>query len=104
VPATVATALGAKLTPGVPAMEALIASISQKPLLLILDNCEHMLDECAGLVMRVLDQCPGVRVLATSREALRVEGESVYARAPLALPPGSAPSRHAAAIGRRRPS
>ena len=85
VPATVATALGAKLTPGLPAMDALIKTLADgKPLLLILDNCEHLLDGCAGLVRRLLEDCPGVRVLVTSREALRVEGEHVFALAPLA--------------------
>jgi predicted ATPase/predicted Ser/Thr protein kinase len=88
VPATVATALGTKLAPGMPATNALTAALAQKPLLLILDNCEHLLDPCAELVTRLLDQCPGVRVLATSREALRVEGERVYALAPLTLPGG----------------
>jgi serine/threonine-protein kinase PknK len=90
VPATVATALGTKLAPGTPAMDALIATLGQKPLLLILDNCEHLLDACAELITRLLDHCPGIRVLATSREAVRVEGERVYALAPLALPGGEA--------------
>ncbi len=90
VPATVATVLGAQLAPGVPAIDALIASIADRPLLLVLDNCEHVLDACAALVVRVLERCPGARVVATSREALRVEGERVYALAPLPLPRGDA--------------
>jgi predicted ATPase len=85
VPATVATALGTKLAPGMPVMDALAATLAErKPLLLILDNCEHVLDGCAPLVRRLLEDCPGVRILVTSREALRVEGERVYALAPLA--------------------
>jgi predicted ATPase len=84
VPATVATALGTKLTPGMPAVDALVATLADRPpLLLILDNCEHVLDGCVDLVRRLLADCPGVRVLVTSREALRVEGERVSALAPL---------------------
>lgn len=58
---------------------------------LVLDNCEHVVDAAATLVSELLGRCPGVRVLATSREPLGVDGEQVYALAPLTVP-GDAPS------------
>ena len=57
----------------------------QRELLLILDNCEHLIEACAGLAEALLRSCPDLRVLATSREALGVPGETHLARA-LALP------------------
>ena len=53
----------------------------------MLDNCEHLLDACAGLVGALLEACPHLRVLATSREPLGVAGEQVWRVPPLALPP-----------------
>ncbi|MGY1603539.1 ATP-binding protein [Geodermatophilus sp. SYSU D00815] len=61
----------------------LAALLGARPALLLLDNCEHLLDPCAELVDAVLDAGPRVRVLATSREALRVDGEAVHRLGPL---------------------
>ncbi|WP_182481319.1 ATP-binding protein [Nocardioides immobilis] len=60
--------------------------LADRELLLLLDNCEHLADACAHLVTTLLQRCPGLRVLATSRERLRVDGEVVYVVPPLPLP------------------
>ena len=60
--------------------------LEDRQLLLVLDNCEHLLDECAGVAGTLLRKCPRMRVLATSRQALGVEGEFVFNLIPLAVP------------------
>jgi non-specific serine/threonine protein kinase len=60
--------------------------LRSRELLLVLDNCEHLVDACAGLVDSLLRACPRLRVVATSREALRIDGEAVLAVLPLSLP------------------
>jgi predicted ATPase len=67
-------------------VDALVACIGDHDLLLVLDNCEHLISDCAELVLRLLQACGGVRILATSREPLGVPGEMVYPVAPLSLP------------------
>jgi predicted ATPase/DNA-binding SARP family transcriptional activator len=64
----------------------LAALAGQDGLLLVLDNCEHLIARCAELVDRVARSCPGVRVLATSRQPLGVDGERVLVLAPLSEP------------------
>src|SRR5580658_6139740 len=92
VPAAVAAALGVRDLPGVKAAEALARVLSQRQLLLVLDNCEHVIGAAAGLCAGLLPAADDVRVLATSREPLRVAGETSYRLAPLALPgPGAGP-------------
>jgi non-specific serine/threonine protein kinase len=61
-------------------------SLAGKQMLLILDNCEHLVDACAEIAERLLHRCWQLHILATSREKLRVPGEMVYAVPPLALP------------------
>ncbi|KAA1397787.1 LuxR C-terminal-related transcriptional regulator [Aeromicrobium ginsengisoli] len=61
-----------------------------RELLLVLDNCEHVIDDCASLVAILLRSCPRLHVLATSREALRVDGEFVWRVEPLMVPPSGA--------------
>jgi predicted ATPase/DNA-binding XRE family transcriptional regulator len=63
-----------------------IGNLAGKCLLVALDNCEHVLDAAATIAQRILERCPGVRVLATSREALRVAGECVVRVDPLGAP------------------
>ena len=84
---TVAFALGVAETPGRPMADALVEALAGRRFLLVLDNCEHLLDACAALTHAILRACPGVRVLATSREPLRVPGELVWPVPGLALPP-----------------
>jgi len=60
--------------------------LAERQLLLVLDNCEHLAAACADLVTTLLRRCPGLRVVTTSRERLRVEGEAVFAVPPLSVP------------------
>jgi predicted ATPase/class 3 adenylate cyclase/DNA-binding CsgD family transcriptional regulator len=86
VASVVAAALGVREQPGVPAGEALARVLAQRQLLLVLDNCEHVIAAAAELCAGLLAACDDVRILATSREALQVGGEARYRLAPLALP------------------
>jgi non-specific serine/threonine protein kinase len=74
----VASALGVRDHAGRPEVEALEAWIRDRRTLLVLDNCEHLVGACAGLVSRLLAASAGLRVLATSRESLAVAGEAVW--------------------------
>jgi predicted ATPase/DNA-binding SARP family transcriptional activator len=71
---------------GPPPAERLAEFVGDKGLLLVLDNCEHLVGACAELAQRLLRAGPGVRVLATSREVLGVAGEAVWPVPPLAVP------------------
>jgi predicted ATPase/transcriptional regulator with XRE-family HTH domain len=84
---TVAAALGVRDAPGRSFVEGIVVTLRQRRLLLILDNCEHLLAGCTALVSTLLRECPHVTVVATSRERLRVTGEHVYPVPALALPP-----------------
>jgi predicted ATPase/DNA-binding CsgD family transcriptional regulator len=91
VPAVVAVALGVREQPGVPPAEVLARVLARRQLLLVLDNCEHVIGAAAQLCAGLLQACDDVRVLATSREPLRIAGEAVYRLAPLPVPgPGDA--------------
>lgn len=69
------------------ATPSLIAYLKDKRTLLILDTCEHLIEAVVALASRIFAAAPQVHIMATSREALRVEGEHVYKLAPLAYPP-----------------
>jgi predicted ATPase/DNA-binding CsgD family transcriptional regulator len=91
IPAVVAAALGVREQPGVPVADVLARVLARQQLLLVLDNCEHVVGGAAALCAGILLACDDVRVLATSREPLRVAGEARYRLGPLALPgPGEA--------------
>ena len=93
VPKAVAEALGVPERPQEPLTDTLADVLGSKQLLLIVDNCEHLIDAAAGLVDKLLDSCPRVRILATSREALGVEGETRWLVPPLSVPePQGTPS------------
>ena len=85
-PAAVAVALGVREQPGVPAAEAVARVLARRQLLLVLDNCEHVIGAAAQLCAGLLQACDDVRVLATSREPLRIAGEAAYRLAPLPVP------------------
>jgi predicted ATPase/class 3 adenylate cyclase len=87
VPQAVASVLGVKEEPGKPLGQTLIEWLKPKQLLLLLDNCEHLLLECARLTESIIQSCPRVRILATSREALAVPGEQSLRVPSLSLPP-----------------
>ena len=86
VPAVVAAALAVREQPGLSAAGALARVLARQQLLLVLDNCEHVIGAAAELCAGLLAACDDVRVLATSREPLRVAGEARYRLGPLALP------------------
>ncbi len=85
VPSAIAQALGLHETGGQTPLESLIARLRERPALLVLDNCEH-LPLVAKVVAELVTRCPALRVLATSRAALRVAGEREYPVRPLARP------------------
>ena len=67
-------------------LDTVIASLQKKKVLFALDNCEHIRDEAAGIVETILRSAPEVRILATSRESLNVDGEQVWRVPPLSMP------------------
>ena len=89
-PGTVATALGVREQRNRPALDTLIDALRAQCLLLILDNCEHLIDGCVRLVDALLRACPYLRILATSREVLNVPGEVAWLVPSLSLPLGEA--------------
>jgi predicted ATPase/DNA-binding SARP family transcriptional activator len=86
VPVTVAVALGLTLPAGAGSPERVAAALGAKRLLLVLDNCEHVIEAAAHMAEAVLRADPHARVLATSREPLRAPGEYVYRVLPLQVP------------------
>jgi len=86
VAAVVAAALGVRDLPGVAATDALARALSRRQLLLVLDNCEHVIGAAASLCTELLLAADDMRVLATSREPLRVAGEARYRLGPMSLP------------------
>ena len=86
VPRAVAEALEVPERPAQPLADTLAEVLGSRQLLLVLDNCEHLLEASARLVDLMLDSCPRVRILATSREALGVEGELRWPVPPLSVP------------------
>ena len=86
VPSAVAVVLGIREQPGETTEDTLVRALAGQQLLLVLDNCEHVVEAAAGLCAGLLPVADDVRVLATSREPLHVAGEARYRLAPLALP------------------
>ena len=81
-----AKVLGVREEPGRPLMATLCEHLKRRRLLIVLDNCEHLIQASAKLVQAILEAAPEVRVIATSREALRVPGEQSYTVTPLPVP------------------
>lgn len=75
-------------------LDTLSVFLSEKRLLLVLDNCEHLLGECAHTVAHLLARCPALTVLATSREPLSISGETVLRVPPLTLPDSAQTAAH----------
>jgi predicted ATPase/DNA-binding SARP family transcriptional activator len=92
----VAGVLGIDLTGGGSARERLLTALADRRVLLVLDNAEHLLDTVAALVDPLLRRAPSLRVLATSRERLAVDGEVVFPVGPLPLPEAGDPRPTAA--------
>jgi predicted ATPase/DNA-binding CsgD family transcriptional regulator len=75
---TVADVLGVRRQPGRPVLDALVEAVGGRSLLVLLDNCEHVIGACAKLADALLRGCPNLALLATSREPLGIDGERVY--------------------------
>jgi predicted ATPase/class 3 adenylate cyclase len=79
-------ALGIAAQPGRPAPDTLLDALAPQDVLIVLDNCEHLIGGCAKTAEALLRRCPKVHLVATSREPLGIGGESVYRVPPLSLP------------------
>ncbi|EYF08898.1 Hypothetical protein CAP_2759 [Chondromyces apiculatus DSM 436] len=86
IPAAIAGAVGVREEPGQSLSSTLLRQLRPRRMLLVLDNCEHLVGACAELTEAMLVGCPGLRVLATSREALSIEGEAILELSPLPVP------------------
>jgi len=86
VPKVVAEILGVHEQPNRPLTATLAEALRAKKMLIVLDNCEHLVEACARLTDVLLRSCSGVRVLASSRESLNVAGEVVWSVPPLSVP------------------
>src|SRR5579864_2949774 len=86
----VAATIGVREEAGVPLAQTLAEALRSRHMLLILDTCEHQVSDCATLVQLLLARCPWLRIVATSREPLRVRGETIWRVQPLDLPPDDA--------------
>jgi len=87
---TVLNSLGVKEVPGCTSDETLTSYLKDKEMLIILDNCEHLINECANLAEMLLRNCAKLKIIATSREALNCAGEQTYRVPSLSLPDASA--------------
>jgi predicted ATPase/class 3 adenylate cyclase/DNA-binding NarL/FixJ family response regulator len=94
----VAKSVGIREIPGIQLLETVTANLRTRDCLLVLDNCEHLIAECAKLAAHLLGQCPRLTILATSRERLAVPGEELWRLAPLSLPPAPEESPQATAV------
>jgi predicted ATPase/DNA-binding CsgD family transcriptional regulator len=83
----VTAAAGVQEEPRRPVLDTLADALRYRRAILVLDNCEHLIEECAALCQRLLASAPGLQVVATSREPLRVAAERVWQVPPLGLPP-----------------
>jgi predicted ATPase/DNA-binding NarL/FixJ family response regulator/Tfp pilus assembly protein PilF len=86
VPSAVASALGMHEQPDRSLLDGLVAHLSRRQVLLVLDNCEHLVEACAELAAALLQACPNLRMLATSREPLQIADEVAWRVPPLAFP------------------
>jgi predicted ATPase/uncharacterized protein HemY len=99
VPEAVTAVLGLREESGHTLSDTLVEYGKARSLLLVLDNCEHLLTACAALAEALLRACPDVRILATSREALNIPGETAYRLPSLSLPEEASGVRHQASVG-----
>jgi predicted ATPase/DNA-binding CsgD family transcriptional regulator len=83
---TVADVLGVRQEPGRPVLDTLVEAVGGRSLLLLLDNCEHVIGACAKLADTLLRGCPNLTLLATSREPLGIDGERVYRVPSMGIP------------------
>ncbi|MEZ4709353.1 MAG: hypothetical protein R3A44_19245 [Caldilineaceae bacterium] len=89
-PQLIAQTLGVRQAPDQPVLASLLSFLQPKQMLLVLDNCEHLIASCAQLAQQMLSQAPALHLLATSREPLAIGGEMIYPLEGLAWPPVTA--------------
>jgi len=82
----VCQALRIATQPARPALDTLLDALAQQDMLIVLDNCEHLIGACAKAADAIVRHCPRVHLVATSREPLGIDGESIYRVPPLSLP------------------
>ncbi|HEY3059269.1 MAG TPA: tetratricopeptide repeat protein, partial [Chloroflexota bacterium] len=98
----VADSVAVREQPGRPLQDTLAASLRQRQLLLVMDNCEHLVQACAEMAEALLRACPELTIMATSREPLGITGEIAWPVSPLGVPePEAAPEQLAAVEGVR---
>lgn len=85
-PSAIASALNIPEAPGSTVLETIFQVLADQRRLLILDNCEHLIETISQFAGKILRHCPGISLLATSREALRIQGEQTYRVPPLSMP------------------
>ena len=85
-PSVVLGSLKLRRRPGPTALASLVDTLAERELLLVLDNCEHLVEAAAELVSTLLQRCPSLRVLTTSREVLNMTGEAVFSVPPMEIP------------------
>jgi predicted ATPase/DNA-binding CsgD family transcriptional regulator len=88
----VASAIGVDGEPGRPILDTLTDALRSRRMLLLLDNCEHLIGSCARLSHALLAGCPGLRILSTSQVPLRIPPEAVWQVTPLEVPPALVPA------------
>jgi predicted ATPase/class 3 adenylate cyclase len=86
VAAVISQALGIAAQPGRPLLETLLDALALQEMLIVLDNCEHLIGGCAKTADAIVRRCPRVQLLATSREPLGIGGETIYRVPPMSLP------------------
>jgi predicted ATPase/class 3 adenylate cyclase len=86
VASTINEALGITSQPGRPALETLVDALAPQRILIVLDNCEHVIGECAKIAETILQRCHQVHLMTTSREPLGISGETIYRVPSLSLP------------------
>jgi len=73
--------------PGASPLDRLVEALANRDYVMILDNCEHVIEAAAALASRILADCPLMRIVATSRQPLRIDGETLCPVLPLPVPP-----------------
>ncbi|MBS1517056.1 MAG: tetratricopeptide repeat protein [Bacteroidetes bacterium] len=82
----ISDSLGIREEPGTQPETSLFKNFKNKKLLLIFDNCEHIIDACASIAEKIIQNFPGIKIIATSREALKCKGENIHLVLPLSHP------------------
>ena len=86
IPQTAASALNLREEAGQPVLDVLVSQLREREALLVIDNCEHLVSACARFTETLLQKCPALKILATSREVLGLPGEVAWIVPPLSLP------------------